>query len=831
MNSSSFNPNSFGLPAAEIVAEVNSKLAIHNTIIITAPPGAGKSTLLPLTMLDTLDGANNKILMLEPRRLAARQIALRMSDMIGQDVGKSVGYRIRFESRVSDATRIEVLTEGILTRMLQTDNSLEGVGMVVFDEFHERSLFADVALALCRECQQVLRPDLKIVIMSATIDSTALAAKLDAPIIESRGRMFPVDVRNVEECDAYTVSRLVSHVVREAHAREQGDILAFLPGEAEIRKCEESLKGTLGTTRVLPLYGMLPQSQQRAAILPDKGGERKIVLATSIAETSLTIEGVRIVVDSGLCRQLRFDPNTGLSRLETVRISLDMADQRAGRAGRLSEGTCYRLWTKGTEHKMKAQRTPEIEQADLSQLVLDLARCGETDPERMTWLTPPPRHNVAQARELLEMLHAVDESGRITAHGQALHKLPCHPRISSMLLTLTDGEGQALATDIAALLEERDPLGREAGIDINLRIEALRRNRRDKRGNRQLDRIEKIAQQYRKLLNIAEDNSAVDRYLTGLLIASAYPERIASAHAGNNAQFMLSNGSLAAAQHTDDLAHEAWLAIAALDARDGRGKIFLASPIDPADLRDRIVERDNIQWNSKTGNIVAQREFRIGRLVLGTRPIHNVDRQMIDTAILTAIKREGAHLLDFNDSVEQWQNRVLSLRAWHPEQEWADVSTATLLQNVDTWLAPYLGKATSAADLKKIDIAEALRYMLDYDKQQLLDALAPTHITVPSGSNIALQYQGNASSPILAVRLQEVFGLAETPTVDNGAQKVLMHLLSPGFKPVQITQDLHSFWENAYFEVKKELKSRYPKHVWPDKPWEEPAIRGVKRRK
>lgn len=820
------------LPASEIADLVNSTLQKNNTLIITAPPGAGKSTLLPLTMLNAVAN-NQKILMLEPRRLAARQIAERMSEMIGSQVGAEVGYRVRFDNKVSGNTRIEVLTEGILTRMLQTDNTLNGVGMVVFDEFHERSLFADVALALCRECQQILRPDLKIVIMSATIDTTNLAQMLgSAPVVESKGKMFPVDIRHSNECDAQTAAAVVAHAIREAHKTETGDILAFLPGEAEINQCRDLLGSSLGQTLVLPLYGMLPQAKQRAAILPDKQGRRKVVLSTPIAETSLTIEGVRVVVDSGLCRQLRFDPNSGLSRLETVRISLDMANQRAGRAGRLCPGVCFRLWSTATEHKMAANREPEILNADLSQLVLDLAAWGETDAYQLVWLCPPPRGHVFQAKELLEMLGAInEENGTITDFGRRINQLPTHPRIAKMLLTAVNNDEQALATDIAALLDERDPLPRETGIDITLRIDALRRNRADNRHNKPLDRIEKIAAQYRLLLKIEPDNSPADTYRAGFLIAAAYPERIASAHAGNNAQFMLSGGNLAQTSHTDSLADEPWLAIAHMDARDGKGKIFLAAPLDPTDLRQMIVERDNVSWDSKRGQVVMQHEMRIGRLVLAAKPIQNVSRDKIDDVILRAIERDGENILNWTDDVLRLQNRLLSLRLWAPELNLPDVCTAELCKTARKWLQPYLGKALNESDLERINIAEALRYMLTFEQQQQIDKMAPSHIEVPSGSRIKLEYKPNGSAPILAVRLQECFGLTETPTVCNGKQKVLMHLLSPGFKPVQVTQDLASFWQNAYFEVRKELRTRYPKHVWPEDPFAEKATRGVKKPK
>ncbi len=820
--------SSFGLPAAEVVGQLRNSVQCNDAVIVVAPPGAGKSTLLPLSLLENIP-QDKKILMLEPRRIAARQVACRMADMLSEDVGQTVGYRVRFENKVSAKTRIEVLTEGILVRMLHDDNELNDVAMVIFDEFHERSLFADTSLALCRDCQQVLRPDLKIVVMSATIDASDLAIKLDAPIIESKGRMFDVQTCYVGDCDVMTIASQVVETVRMAHAKHEGDILAFLPGEAEIRQCAERLENTLGTTRVFPLYGMLPMSQQQEAIRYVEG-RRKIVLATSIAETSLTIEGVKIVVDSGYCKAMKYDPNTGLSRLEIERVSLDMADQRRGRAGRLSSGFCYRMWTPGTEMRMKAHRSPEIEQADLSQLVLDLALWGETNPENLLWLTPPPPASVLRAKELLFMLDAIDAQGRITSHGRRLGRIPCHPRLAQMLLAAKTPEDKSLAADVAALLEERDPLPRETGIDINLRIEALRRNRRERRLGRPFDRIERISSIYRHVVEAQEDNGPVDCYATGMLVAAAYPERIASSHVGNNAVFRLSNGCLAMTSHTDQLANESWLAIANMDARDGKGKIFLASPLNPADLQQYIVERDVVMWDPRKGGVVANREMRIGRLTLSSKPLANISREDIDAAIIAAIPKEGLSMLDWNEDVEQLQNRISSLAVWDTNHQWPDVSTETLMNSPESWISPYLGKSMTIADLKKIDVSEAVKSMLDYPLQLALDQLAPLRVDVLSGSSIKLRYMPNGAPPVLAVRLQECFGLAETPTVCNGTQRVMMHLLSPGFKPVQITQDLSSFWNNAYFEVKKELRQRYPKHSWPDNPWEEPAIRGVKRK-
>ncbi len=771
-----------------------------------------------------------KILMLEPRRLAARSIAERMAYFMDEKIGETIGYRIRFDNKTSDKTQIEVVTEGILTRMIQSDNALEGVGLVIFDEFHERSIHADVALALCREAQQVLRPDLRIMIMSATLNMPQLTSLLKAPAVTSEGRQYPVEVKYEGDTDIFVLPELCAKTIKKAADKHEGDILVFLPGQGEILKVAGMLKGQLKDFAIHPLYGSLPQRQQTAAILPDKNGKRKVVLATSIAETSLTIEGIKVVVDSGFGRTSKFDPNSGLSRLETVRISRDSADQRAGRAGRLSEGFCYRMWSEVTHQRLADNIVPEILEADLANLVLDMAQWGIVDVQQMTWLTPPPRGPLQQANDLLHELEAL-EDGRITAHGKSMLKLPCHPRIAHMLLLAEESDQIGLATDVAALLEERDPLGKEAGIDINTRIDSLRVHRKEKRDGRKLARIAKIAEQYRRLFEWEEENDFVDPYETGVLLTYAYPERIACARPGNNAQFQLSNGRYAMAGHREDLAAEPWLAISHIDARDGMGKIFMASPLNPRDLAPLVKEKEVVTWDTEDGGLQANLNLCIGNIVLKSSPLPDPDPSHLTAAIIDAIKKEGEQLLDFNEEVEQWQNRVLSLRKWNPDQQWPEVSTASLLLTANDWLSPYLNNVKKPADLKKINLKEVLQYSLSVEQQQQLPTLAPEKLVVPSGSKIKLMYRANGEAPVLAVRIQEVFGLAETPKINNGKQAVLMHLLSPGFKPVQITGDLKSFWSDAYFEVRKELKRRYPKHVWPDDPWNEPAIRGVKRKK
>jgi ATP-dependent helicase HrpB len=818
-----FDPFKIALPVTDIIPEVREKLAAANTLIVTAPPGAGKSTLLPLALLEEKWLENKKIIMLEPRRLAARTIATRMASLLEEEVGETIGFRIRFESRVSEKTKLEVVTEGILTRMLQNDNALENVAMVIFDEFHERNLHADIALALCREAQQVLRPDLRIMIMSATLNMTELPVLLKAPVSESKGRQYPVDIIHTNDADEKLLPELTASIVLRAVNEQKGDILVFLPGEGEIKKCAEILDQKLPDVSIHPLYGQLPQHEQFAAIMPNKYGKRKIVLATSIAETSLTIEGITTVVDCGFARTSRFDAASGLSRLETIRISKDSADQRAGRAGRLSAGVCYRMWTLATHERLALHRVPEIMEADLASLVLDMAHWGVKDISHLTWLTSPPKIALQRATETLEQLNAI-ESGPITEHGKKIHKLACHPRLAHMLLMADKKTQVQLATDIAAVLEERDPLPRETGIDINLRIEALRRSRNGNGTGKRFARIEKVAESYRRMLKVDVDNGVVDPFETGLLLAYAYPERIASARPGNNAQFQLSNGKIAAAGHKDDLAHEPWLAVANMDLRDGLGKIFLAAPLNPKDLFHLVKEVENISWDSRKGGLIAAKETKIGNIILQSKPLARPSEEKVLEVISAAIRSEGENLLNLNNDFVQLQNRILSLCAWNGDKTLPAVDTQTLLEKNKEWLGPYLKDVRTPAELQKLNVGEALLHSLSWEQQQLLERSVPKKIEVPSGSKINLQYFANGAAPVLAVRLQEVFGLSDTPLINGGKTAVLMHLLSPGYKPVQVTSDLRSFWDNTYFEVKKELKRRYPKHAWPEDPWSATAV-------
>ncbi len=764
--------------------------------------------------------------MLEPRRLAAKSIAFRMAELLGEEIGKTVGYRIRFESVLSSTTRLEVLTEGILTRIMQHDNALEEVGLVIFDEFHERSIHADLAMALCRQVQEFLRPDLRILIMSATLDMPQLADLLGAKTLRTEGRIYPVSVHYKGDYDPWIMHEFVAKAVIEAAKNHNGDILVFLPGQGEIRKTVEILKSRLPTFLIYPLYGQLSAMAQQQALRPNKQGKRKVVISTAIAETSLTIEGVSIVIDAGYSRISKFNPRSGMNRLETVRVTLDAADQRAGRAGRLGPGTCYRLWSKATHSNLEAFRVPEILEADLSSLVLDLANWGVRDILSLTWLSPPPLGASKQAQDLLEEMGAL-EAGKITGHGRAVHRIPAHPRIAHMLLTAKAHGNLGLATDIAALLEEKDPLGTDAGVDINLRLEALRRARKESLSIKGLQKIEKAAKQFRKLFDSEPDNNPFDPFETGLLIASAYPERIACSKPGNNARFQLANGRLAMFSHKDDLANESWLAISHIDERDNVGKIFMASPMNPKDLVPFLKEKRVIQWDLKKGGLIAQKTLSIGGIVLRSEPLSEFSDEEKLKAISHAIRSQGEKLLNFSEEVIQFCNRVCSLRIWNQDEDWPDYHIPFLLQQNETWLGPYVQQVKKNEDLNKLDLKSILFHQLNYGQQEVLDSLAPERIKVPSGTAIKVNYGKDGEVPVLAVRLQEIFGMLETPRINAGKTPLLLHLLSPGFKPVQVTSDLRSFWQKTYFEVKKDLKRRYPKHAWPENPLEAQAIRGV----
>ncbi|MES2592910.1 MAG: ATP-dependent helicase HrpB [Bacteroidota bacterium] len=821
------------LPIQEIIPDIKKKLAAHNTVILQAPPGAGKSTLLPLQLLDEPWLAGKKIIMLEPRRLAARAVANRMSTLQNEPVGTTIGYRVRFDNKVSKHTRIEVLTEGILTRMLQQDNTLEGVGLVIFDEFHERSLHADLALALCREIQQVLREDLRILIMSATLDGEKLSALLNnAPILTSAGRQYPIDIHYLSPDSESKLHQQMAKAIRKAIANDTGDILAFLPGAAEIQRTQELLELELaGSISIHPLFGDLSQQKQQEAILPNPQGKRKIVLSTSIAETSLTIEGITIVVDSGYCKTPRFDAKTGLTRLDTVRVTQDMAAQRAGRAGRLGPGVCYRLWNQALHQQLQAHRNPEIMEADLAPTLIELAQWGLQDMTAMHWLDQPPAGSVKQAQNLLEELDAT-HLGKITERGKEMLRLPTHPRIAHLLL-----EGQSfglieLASDIAAVLEERDPLQKETGANLTLRIEALRkwRNKEYVSADRNvLERIERLASQWRKFFSVQQDNTPPIDQEVGKIVAAGYPERVAKQREQSH-RYRLSNGKIVKLNEHDPLSHEPYLAVAHLDAGTTEGRIYLAAPLSPDDIMHLAIEKKVISWDAQNGILIARNEKRVGDIILESKIISSIPDEERIKILCEVIRKESLTVFNWTDQVIEWKARLQSIKIWRPNEEWPDLSDEHLLDTLEEWLAPYITSVKKREDFYKLDLYSILSGLLSYQQTQQLDALVPSKIIVPSGSMIPLVYQPDGSSPVLSVRLQEMFGLLDTPTVNEGRIKATLHLLSPGYKPVQITQDLKSFWKNTYPEVRKELRIRYKRHHWPEDPWTAEAMRGAKKR-
>ena len=822
------------LPAAAIAEQLNAALSERHAAVVIAPPGAGKSTLLPLTMLKALP--EGRIIMLEPRRMAARQVAMRMAQLLDEPVGQTVGYQVRFERKVSAKTRIEVVTEGILSRRMTDDPTLDGVSCIIFDEFHERSLQTDLTFCLARQVRDILRPDLNLVVMSATIDAAPICRAIGATEITCSGKMFPVDIVHTNADAAPSqIADAVAAAVSRAHREHEGDILAFLPGQADIMRCAERLADSLGPTTICPLYGNLPADRQQAAIAPSPEGQRKVVLATPIAETSITIEGVRIVVDSGYCRQLVYDATTGLSHLDTVRISRDMARQRAGRAGRVAPGICYELWTAASDLRMDENRQPEILYADLTPMALDIAAFGETDIQAMPWLTPPPESSLREAQDELRLLHALTPDGHITALGRRMALLPCHPRIARMMVQGNDRRRKALACDVAAILEEKDVMNaNEVYTSLLLRVTALR----DARRNRHLGpwgRIAKIAAEYARMANVDTDNSYVDGEEIGALVASGYPERIAMAM-GHNGDYRLANGSTVSLAPDDPLAGYPWIAVAALHAGShGRGRAFLAAPVNIHDIDDLTTWYDNITWITHQGGIVAQREQRIGQLVVQTKPLTDLDKDRLTTIVCNAVAKEGQGLLDWNDDVLTLQLRVALVARWHPELSLPDLSTSHLLQHPETWLPFWISKngriMTTTAELHKIDLTQVLWNILTYEQQQALDRLAPMRIGVTSRRQIKVRYRVGTDVPVVSVRLQECFGMTDTPTVDDGRVPVLMELLSPGFKPVQLTSDLRSFWQSAYFDVRKELRRRYPKHAWPEDPTKAVPTKGVRRQK
>ena len=818
----------------EILPALKAALVDNQIVILQALPGAGKSTILPLQLVNEPWLAKKKIMMLGPRRLAARSVAERMSQLRDEEIGQTIGYRVRFDTKVTSKTRIEVVTEGILTRMIQTDNSLEEVGLLIFDEFHERSLHADLALALSLQIRSVLRSDLRILIMSATIDVAQISTVLgEAAVITSSGKQYPVDIRYQKQDSDSHVSLAMAAAIRRALRDDEGDILAFLPGVGEIKRTLGIFEEEPVQASVLPLYGELSFRQQQEAIVPSADGRRKIVLATSIAETSLTIEGISIVIDGGLARVPKFDPRSGLTRLETVKVTRDAADQRAGRAGRLGPGICYRLWTEATQRNLLPNRKPELAEADLATLVLELANWGVKDVNEITWITPPPLGAVSQARELLINLHAIDSRG-ITVKGKSMLGLPTHPRIAHLILSAKTDIEKALVADLAAVLEERDPLGRDAGADLDLRVSALRSWRRGERvaaDRNVLERIEKLSLNWRKILGVKPENTAPVAYEIGRFVMEAYPERIAKQQSKQSVMYTLANGRVARVPDHDPLMHEPWISVSQLDAGGREGKIFLAAAVSENDLQRSATESTVVRWDEEREMVVALTELRAGTLVLKSKPAGKPDEEEKNRVLLDIIRRDGLRVLGWNSEIEAFRARMQSIRTWRLGENWPDVGDESLLRTLETWLTPYLTGIYKKSELTKVDLKAILTSLMPWDLQSRFESVVPARIEVPSGSWIHINYFADARPPVVEVRLQEMFGLLETPAINEGRTKVLLHLLSPGYKPVQVTQDLKSFWQNTYHEVRKELRMRYPKHSWPEDPWTAEAVRGVKKKR
>ncbi len=824
------------LPIEDVLPLVLRTLEAGPNALLTAPPGAGKTTRVPVALLNAPWLSGKKLLLLEPRRLAARAAARRMAEGLQESVGETVGYRMRLETKIGPTTKIEVVTEGVLTRLLQHDPSLEAYGIVLFDEFHERSLQADMGLALCLETQRLFRPALRLVTMSATLDCGPVAEVLgEARLITCEGRMFPVETRYLDQPLTERIDVAVSRLIRQSLLRDHGSLLVFLPGMAEIRRVERILMDSTvdDSVQIAPLHGDLPQDMQDAAIRPPAPGVRKVVLATSIAETSLTIEGIRVVIDAGRVRIPRYDPRSGLTRLDTIRVTKDSAEQRRGRAGRLESGICYRLWTEKEHAMLVPRRPPEILEADLAPLMLDLAQWGVHDPAELSWLTPPPAGAVARARDLLIQLGAFSADGRPTDHARRMVELPLHPRLAHMMLRAVPLGLADLACEVAALLSERDILhgDRERqNADVRVRLDVLR-GRYDSIGPEvnpaAVDRVRRTARLWRKRLISEQSREAADTGYdcsssVGRLVALAYPDRIARRQSDREGRYRLVNGRGARFKTADPLAMEPFLAIADLDGGDQWSVINLAAPIAQQDIeslyQDRLIEEKEVTWDGALSAVRAVRRQRLGAMILLEEAASSPDVHEVKAALLQGIHKSWLEGLSFSRVLQQWRARVMWLRRIDgSSSEWPDLSDETLLQTVDQWLGPYLIGITTLDRVKRLDLTAPLHALLTHEQLRRLDRLAPTHITVPSGSRLPIDYE-QSESPVLAVRLQEMFGCKDTPRVANGKIPLILHLLSPAKRPVQVTQDLGGFWKRAYQDVRKELRGRYPKHHWPEDP-------------
>jgi ATP-dependent helicase HrpB len=803
-------------PVDRVIPDLKSALLHHSCAILVATPGAGKTTRVPLALLDEPWLAGKRIMMLEPRRLAARAAAKRMADTVNEAVGETIGYSVRLERKVSNRTRIEVVTEGILTRRLQYDPELKDIGLLIFDEFHERSLDGDLGLALALDVQRGLREDLKIIVMSATLDAQKLSEHLNAaPVISAEGRMFPVDVVHLEKASRFTLADDTVKAIRRASAEVKGSLLVFLPGEGEIRRVEEQLLrcDLAATIDVRPLYGAMALGEQDDAIRVSPQGRRKIVLATTIAETSLTIEGIEAVVDTGLKRVPRFDPAAGMTSLDTVRVSQASAEQRKGRAGRLGPGRCYRLWPEAETRALQAHDDPEIRSADLSGLVLELARWGVTTLDGLPWFEVPPKAAFAQAQDLLHNLGALDAGKTITPHGRAMAELPLHPRLSHMVIAgRALGAGRA-AAEIAALLAERDGAARDSSIDVEQRLMMLRGAAKE--------RWKQTVKQICKQAALKEDTSDVSH---GVMVAFAYPDRIARRRGG---RFQLSGGGGAVLPEHDNLNKCDWLAIATLDGASGDGKARLAAVLTERDIDTHfatLVEiTQGVTWDVKANAVKAGLTKRLGAIVLQEKPSDHIDPALTAAAMLEGVKVMGLAALPWTDAARGLQARVAFLARVMPDAGFPQLNDEALLDTVDDWLLPYLQGMMRKGDLARLDLLKILQSLIPYELLHRLDKLAPLRIVVPGGGSYKIDYDVEGD-PTLSVRLQEMFGLQSAPQVADGRARLKIVMLSPGMKPVAVTQSLETFWVQGYPDVRKDMRGRYPKHSWPEDPLTASAV-------
>ncbi len=815
-------------PIDKILPDLVDALAISPSVVLSAPPAAGKTVRVPLALLVNERLAEKKILMLEPRRLAARRAAEFMAQQMGEQVGQTVGYRIRGDQVVGKATRIEVVTEGILTRMLHTNPDLPDVGLVIFDEFHERSIHADLGLAFTLDVQKHLRNDLYILVMSATLDGLDVARLLNrAPIITGKDASFPIETRYSRFSEEKPLAMRIADVVRRALLTEEGDILVFVPGMAEIRRVEENLSSRpLDDVIICCLHGDLPARVQEIALTPAPEGKRKVILSTRIAETSLTIDGVRIVVDSGLTRTARFDPRRGMSGLVTIPVSRAVADQRRGRCGRQGPGVCFRLWTESEHHLRPEYPTPEICVSDLTPLALDLARWGAPLGDNLLFLDPPPMAHLLQAHELLRRLGAIDNEKKLTPHGRAMSELSVHPRFAHMILKAKERGLAATACELAALLEERDlaPSAGKNDVDLTSRLEALQ-----KRSGGVAERILTQKQRLLELMNIESDRT--DTSACGLLNALAYPDRIAAKKSDRPGAYLLANGVQAVLPDGSPLAREDFLAIADVDSAASNARIYLAAPVSKQDLEkafsENIQTTEEVIWDDRENRVKARRTRKIGSMVLGESAIEPEGDQ-VPQAMLEGIRRIGLRCLPWDAEANRLRSRVQWLR--RIINDLPDLSDQGLEASLATWLGPFINGLWRLEQLQQLRMADILRHQLSREQARELERLAPSHIIVPSGSRIALEYT-TEEHPILAVKLQELFGLTETPRIVDGRVAVTIHLLSPAARPLAVTQDLRSFWQNTYQEIRKQLRSRYPKHPWPEDPFTAQPTRKTVRKK